>query len=94
MPAYTALAGRPEGDYWQARRWAYVMRGVALQELSGGKLQPLFETEDIVRGQELIQVRTAPIKTRDARVARKSESIIQGKLLKIYHYSRLPFQRA
>jgi hypothetical protein len=83
-----------EGDYWQTRRWAYVMRGVALQELSGGKLQSLFETEDIVRGQELIQVGTAAIKTLDARVARKLEIIIQGKLLKIFHYARLPFQRA
>jgi len=76
MPTYTALAGRLEGDYRQARRWAYVMRGVALQELSGGEFQPLFKTEDIVRGQELIQVRTAAIKTRDARVARKSEGVI------------------
>ena len=70
------------------------MRGVALQELSGGKLQPLFETQDIVRGQELIQVGAAAIKTLDVRVARKLEIIIQGKLLKIFHYARLPFQRA
>ncbi len=71
-----------------------MLRGVTLQELSGGKLQPLFETQDIVRGQELIQVGTAAIKTLDARVARKFESIIQGKLLKIFHNTRLPFQRA
>jgi len=69
------------------------MRGVALKELSGGELQSLFETEDIVRGQELIQVAAALIKTIDVRVARKSESIIQGKLLEIFHSDfRLPFQ--
>jgi len=76
MPAYTALAGRLESDYWQARSWAYVMRGVAFQELPGGELQPIFQAEDIVRGQALIQVPAATIETLDARVARKSEGII------------------
>ena len=75
----------PEGDYRQARPWAYVMRGVALQKLSGGELQPFFKTEDIVWGQELIQVAATAIETLDARVARKSEGIIQGKLLEIFH---------
>jgi len=34
MPAYTALAGRLEGDDWQTRPRAYVMRGVAFEELA------------------------------------------------------------
>ena len=65
-----------ECDYRQARPWADVMRGVALEELSGGELQSLLETEYIVWGQELIQVAAAAIKTIDVRVARKFEGII------------------
>ena len=52
------------------------MCGVSLEKLSRGEVQPLFETEDVVRGQALIQVAAAAIKTRDARVARKSEGVI------------------
>jgi hypothetical protein len=43
-----------KGDDWQTRPWAYVMRGIAFQELSGGELQPLLETQDIIGRQELI----------------------------------------
>jgi hypothetical protein len=76
-----------EGDYWQTGSWAYVVRGIAFQEFSGGELQPLFKTENIVRGQALIKVAATAIKTLDIRVARKSEGVIQGKSLKICHYS-------
>jgi hypothetical protein len=43
-----------EADDRQTRPWAYVMRGIAFQELSGGELQPLLETQDIIGRQELI----------------------------------------
>jgi len=74
-----------EGDDRQTRRRAYVMRGVALQKLSGGELQPLFETQDIVWSQALIQVAAAALKTFNAWMAKKMEGIIQGKFLKMYH---------
>jgi hypothetical protein len=77
-----------KGDNWQTRLRAYVMRGIAFQELSRREFQPLLETQDIIRGQELIQISATAIETRDARVTRKLESVIEGKLLEIFHQAR------
>jgi hypothetical protein len=55
---------------------ADVVRCIAIQELSGGAFQGSFQADDVVRGQELIQVTAAPIKTCDARATSKLEGVV------------------
>jgi len=47
-----------------------------IQELLGREVESIFQTQDIVRRQVLIQITAATIKARHLRVARKSEGII------------------
>jgi len=65
-----------ERDNRQARPWADVVRCVAIQELSGGAFQVSLQTDNVVRGQELIQVTTTPIKTFDAGATGKLEGVV------------------
>jgi hypothetical protein len=75
-------------DNRQTRPWADVMRRIAIQELSGGAFQVSLQADDVVRGQELIQVTATPIKTYDARTTRKLEGVVYRELLEISHLGR------
>jgi hypothetical protein len=53
-----------------------VLPCVTIQELSGRTLQISLQTDDVVGGQELIQVTATPIKTFDARATGKLEGVV------------------
>ena len=72
----------------QTRPWAYVLPCVAIQKLSGGTFQISLQTDDVVGGQELIQVTATPIETYDARATSKLEGVVYRKLLEISHLGR------
>jgi hypothetical protein len=77
-----------EGYNGQTRPWADVVGCVAIQELSGGAFQVSLQTNNVVGGQELIQVTATPVKTFDARATGKLEGVIYCKLLEIFHLGR------
>jgi len=83
-------------DNRQTRPWADVMRCVAIQEFSGGAFQVSLQADDVVRGQELIQVTATPIKTCDARATVKLEGVVQRELLEVFHLgsNATPIRRA
>jgi hypothetical protein len=70
------------------------MRCIAIQELSRCAFQVSLQADDVVRGQELIQIATAPIKTRDAGATSELEGVIQGKLGKVFHLGKIWSQSA
>jgi len=63
-------------DDWQARPWADVVRGIAMQEFSRGAFQISLQPKDVVRGQELIEVTTTAIETYDSWATSKMEGVI------------------
>jgi hypothetical protein len=63
-------------DDRQTRPWANVVRGIAIQERSGRAFQVSLQTDDVVRGQELVEVTATAIETCDAWATSKLEGVV------------------
>jgi hypothetical protein len=60
----------------QTGPWAHVVRSIAIQELSRGAFQVSLQTDDVIRGQELVEITATAIETCNARATGKLEGVV------------------